>query len=168
MKQRRVQSLGREKPLEKEVVTHSAILAWRIPWTEDPGGLKSMGSQESDTIQQLSHQYHSQLMAQNPNFPQICESLCFDKVNILLFIVSIILALFLVSHLYVFYFSFFAVTYLALSQVFSCCTIKVVCVLFFSFPFCTFISSLKQLGCYIFPFSSDYPYIFNMELNVLF
>ena len=40
-----VQSLGREDPLEKEMATHSTILAWRIPWTEEPGGLQSMGSQ---------------------------------------------------------------------------------------------------------------------------
>ena len=40
-----VRSLGREDPLEKEMATHSCILAWRIPWTEEPGGLQSMGSQ---------------------------------------------------------------------------------------------------------------------------
>ena len=40
-----VQSLGREDPLEKGIVTHSSILAWRIPWTEEPGRLESMGSQ---------------------------------------------------------------------------------------------------------------------------
>ena len=40
-----VQSLGQEGPLEKEMATHSSILAWRIPWTEEPGGLQSMGSQ---------------------------------------------------------------------------------------------------------------------------
>ena len=39
------QSLGREDPLEKGMVTHSSILAWRIPGTEEPGGLQSMGSQ---------------------------------------------------------------------------------------------------------------------------
>ena len=39
------QSLGGEDPLEKEMATHSSILAWRIPWTEKPGGLQSMGSQ---------------------------------------------------------------------------------------------------------------------------
>ena len=45
-----VLSLGREDPLDKEMVTHSSILAWRIPWTEEPGGLQSMDSQkESDT-----------------------------------------------------------------------------------------------------------------------
>ena len=41
--------LGREDPLEKEMATHSSILAWKIPWTEMPGGLQSLGSQESDT-----------------------------------------------------------------------------------------------------------------------
>ena len=41
----RVQSLGREDPLEKEMATHSRLLAWKIPWTEEPGGLQSMGSQ---------------------------------------------------------------------------------------------------------------------------
>ena len=40
-----VQSLGQEDPLEKEMATHSSILAWKIPWTEEPGGLQSMGSQ---------------------------------------------------------------------------------------------------------------------------
>ena len=40
-----VQSLGQEDPLEKEMATHSSILAWRIPWTEEPSGLQSMGSQ---------------------------------------------------------------------------------------------------------------------------
>ena len=40
-----VQSLGQEDPLEKEAATHSSILAWEIPWMEEPGGLQSMGSQ---------------------------------------------------------------------------------------------------------------------------
>ena len=40
-----VQSLGREDPLEKEMATHSCLLAWRMPWTEEPGGLQSMGPQ---------------------------------------------------------------------------------------------------------------------------
>ena len=43
-----VHSLGREDPLEKEMATHSSILAWRIPRTEEPDTLQSMGSQESD------------------------------------------------------------------------------------------------------------------------
>ena len=41
---------GSEDPLEKELATHSNILAWEIPWTEEPGRLQSLGSQESDTI----------------------------------------------------------------------------------------------------------------------
>ena len=45
MKETWVRSLGREDPPEKEMATHSNILAWRIPWTEEPGGLQSMGSQ---------------------------------------------------------------------------------------------------------------------------
>ena len=44
----RIQSLGREDPLEKEMATHSSILAWRISWTEEPGRLQSMGLQELD------------------------------------------------------------------------------------------------------------------------
>ena len=45
MQETQVRSLGWEDPLEKEMATHSSILAWRIPWTENPGGLQSMGSQ---------------------------------------------------------------------------------------------------------------------------
>ena len=44
-----VQSLGQEDPLEKDMATHSRILAWEIPWTEGPGGLQSMGSQSDTT-----------------------------------------------------------------------------------------------------------------------
>ena len=44
-----VRSLGGEDPLEKGMATHSGILAWRIPWTEEPGGLQSMGSKKSQT-----------------------------------------------------------------------------------------------------------------------
>ena len=42
-----VQSLGREDSLEKGMATHSNILAWEVPWTEEPGGLQSMGSQRA-------------------------------------------------------------------------------------------------------------------------
>ena len=45
MQEAQVQSLGQEDLLDKEVATHSSILAWRIPWMEEPGGLQSMGSQ---------------------------------------------------------------------------------------------------------------------------
>ena len=53
MQDTQVQSLGQEDPLEKEMATHSSILAWEIPWTEKPGGLQSMRSQKSWT--QLSN-----------------------------------------------------------------------------------------------------------------
>ena len=56
MQETGVQSLNQEDPLEKEMATHSSILAWRIPWTEEIGGLQSMGHKESDTIEQLNHQ----------------------------------------------------------------------------------------------------------------
>ena len=43
MQETRAQSLGQEDPLEKEIATHSSILAWEIPWSEEPGGLQSTG-----------------------------------------------------------------------------------------------------------------------------
>ena len=45
MQETQVPSLGREGPLEKEIATHSSTLAWKIPWTEEPGRLQSMRSQ---------------------------------------------------------------------------------------------------------------------------
>ena len=45
MRETWVQSLGREDPLNKEMATHSSILVWRVPWTEEPGGLQSTGLQ---------------------------------------------------------------------------------------------------------------------------
>ena len=46
---------GREGPLEEDMATHSSILAWTIPWTEEPGGLQSMGSQKSQTCLKRQH-----------------------------------------------------------------------------------------------------------------
>ena len=51
MQEAQVQSLGREDSLEKGMSTHSSILAWRIPWTEEPGGLQSMVLQELNTTE---------------------------------------------------------------------------------------------------------------------
>ena len=51
-------SLDQEDPLEKEMATHSSILAWRIPWTEELGGLQSTGHKESDTTERLHFQFH--------------------------------------------------------------------------------------------------------------
>ena len=50
-----VRSLGWEDPLEKEMATHSSILAWRIPWTEEPGRLQSRGHKELGTTERLTH-----------------------------------------------------------------------------------------------------------------
>jgi len=50
-------SLGLEDPLQKEVVIHSSFFSWKIPWTEDPGGLQSMVSQELDMTEQLTACY---------------------------------------------------------------------------------------------------------------
>ena len=48
MQETRVQSLGQEDPLEEGMATHSGILAWRVPWTEEPGGLQPWGHKQSD------------------------------------------------------------------------------------------------------------------------
>ena len=53
MQETQVQFLGQEEPLEEGIATHSSILAWRIPWTEEPGGLQSMCRKETDTTEQL-------------------------------------------------------------------------------------------------------------------
>ena len=54
-----VRSLGQEDPLEKEMATHSSILAWRIPWTEEPGaGYRPRGHKELDMTEQLHFHFH--------------------------------------------------------------------------------------------------------------
>ena len=63
-----VRFLGQEDPLEKEMTTHSSILAWIIPWTEEPGRLQSRGSQELDTTWQLNRHHHLQLNVRFKNF----------------------------------------------------------------------------------------------------
>ena len=61
MQEMRVQSLGQDDPLEEEMAIHSSILVWRIPWTEEPGGLQSMGSQRvrQDLMTEHTHRYIS-------------------------------------------------------------------------------------------------------------
>ena len=61
-----VRFLGQEDPLEKQMATHSSILAWKIPWTEEPGRLQSMGLQESGTTQRLNH--HTQGQRAEPKY----------------------------------------------------------------------------------------------------
>ena len=55
MQENWVPSMGWEDPLEKEMATHSTILAWKIPWTEKPDGLQSIGCRKSDMTQQLNN-----------------------------------------------------------------------------------------------------------------
>ena len=55
MQEPQVQSLGQEDSLEEEMATCSSILSWEVPWTEEPGGLQSMGSQEMDRTEQLNN-----------------------------------------------------------------------------------------------------------------
>ena len=52
---------GQEDPLEKEMMTHPSILAWETPQSEEPGGLQSMGLQESDTTERLNPHHHNTL-----------------------------------------------------------------------------------------------------------
>ena len=53
-----VQSLGWEDPLEEGMATHSSILAWKIPWTEEPGGLQSIGSQSHTRLSAFTFTFH--------------------------------------------------------------------------------------------------------------
>ena len=68
-----VPSLGREDPLEEEMATHLSIIAWKIPWTEEPGGVQSMGSQESDTTERLTLPPHQRVkfLFPKPSFPHL-------------------------------------------------------------------------------------------------
>ena len=68
MQEIRVQSLGREDLLEKEMATHSSILAWKIPWMEKPGGLQSMGSQRVGHVAALKI-YNTQTPHKQNGFP---------------------------------------------------------------------------------------------------
>ena len=59
MRETWVQSLGWEDLLEKEMATHSSILVWKIPWTEEPGGLQSMGHKESNKTERLHFHFQN-------------------------------------------------------------------------------------------------------------
>ena len=62
IRETQVRSLGREDPLEKEMATHSSILAWKIPWTEDPGRLQFMG------LQKVRHDWATSLLLSMANY----------------------------------------------------------------------------------------------------
>ena len=81
MQETPVWSLGREDPLEKKMATHSSILVWRIPWTEDPGGLQLMGSQR------VGHDWATNTFTssdwKHPPLPSFILSSTFPSVQIL-------------------------------------------------------------------------------------
>ena len=58
MQEMQVQSMGQESPLEEEMATHSSILAWKIPWTKEPGGLQSLGLQRDGYDWATEHKAH--------------------------------------------------------------------------------------------------------------
>jgi len=66
-----VRSLGGEDPLEEEIATHSSILAWKVPWTEEPGGLGSMGLQSQTPLSTDTFLTHT---LSQPHPPQVSHS----------------------------------------------------------------------------------------------
>ena len=70
-----VRSLGWKDSLEKEMATHSSILAWRIPWTEELGGLQSTGHKESDTTERL----HFHFLSLSQEIPRVLGTLYQDR-----------------------------------------------------------------------------------------
>ena len=68
MQEMQVQFLGQEDALEKEMATHSSILAWKIPWTEEPGGLQSMGLQRVRHDRATKHTGMHSILHKNRNF----------------------------------------------------------------------------------------------------
>ena len=78
-----VQSLCTEDPLEMGMATHSSILAWRIPWTEKPGGLQSMGCKQSDTTQRLTHVLYAHYIYYHTYFSMVGIMLCLLSCTVL-------------------------------------------------------------------------------------
>ena len=77
----RVRSLGQEDPLEKEMATHSSTLAWKIPWTEEPGRLQSWSRKESDTTERLRFlSFQPSLCSNSHIYTRLLENHSFDFV----------------------------------------------------------------------------------------
>ena len=75
MQETQVPSLGQEDPLEEEMATHSSTHVWRTPWTEEPGGLQSMGWLESDTTEQLHVHFSLSCIEEGNGSPLQCSCL---------------------------------------------------------------------------------------------
>ena len=81
MQETQVQSLSQEDPLEKKMAIHSSILAWRIPWTKEPGGLESKGSRR------VTHDLATKLPTKLPqNYICVCVYMCVYIYNITIFL----------------------------------------------------------------------------------
>ena len=89
MQEMKVPSLGQEDPLEEGMAIHSSILAWRIPWTEEPGGLQSMGPQRSRIQLKYVMAWHNvpirsptnayEFVKWIPGYKEILHTLCFPS-----------------------------------------------------------------------------------------
>ena len=75
MRETWVRSLGREDPLEKEMATHSSTLAWRIPWTEEPGGLQSAALQSRTRLSDFTFTFHFQTQSISVLSTRFCKYL---------------------------------------------------------------------------------------------
>ena len=85
MQELQVQSLGQEDPLEEEMATYSRILAWRIPWTEEPGGLQSMGvTVGRNLVTKQQQQYFTMHMYKKPllSCVHLSGSVCGEGTNV--------------------------------------------------------------------------------------
>ena len=127
-----VRSLDWEDPLEEGMATHPSILAWRIPWTEEPGGLQSVGSQELDTTEWLSLHFTSlrKLLSFNLSLEKLILFQVFDLYSPQILIIMIFELLSL-NHLGFTYFS-------------------VPCTLYFFFPFSLTISAICSFHIYLY------------------
>ena len=75
MQETQVQTLAQEDPLERDNGKPPSVLAWEIPWTEEPGGLQSTGPQESDTTERLNQHHHSGVKDQHAQ-PRQARAVC--------------------------------------------------------------------------------------------
>ena len=75
MRETGVRSLGQEDPMEREMATHSSTLAWKIPWTEEPGRLQSMGSRRVDATERLHFHFSLSRIGEGSGNPLQCSCL---------------------------------------------------------------------------------------------
>ena len=86
MQETQVRSLGQEEPLEKEMATHSSTLAWEIPWTEEPGGLQSRGSQGVGHDLATEQEHDGEGIQENSEVMEMCFHIF--KKNLIVYLVG--------------------------------------------------------------------------------